>query len=85
MQNLIPTIKEIINKVIETMPCALKLKPGYITKTEPKTKPIIAKYVYDFAILNRKFIKTKNIIPPIANPMPMGIKIDKFKLAIAEI
>ena len=28
---------------------------------KPNIKPIIAKYVYDFAILNRKFIKNKNI------------------------
>ena len=45
----------------------------------------IAKRNNEICFLNKKLIRTKNIIPPIANPIPIGIKIDKFKLAIAEI
>ena len=84
MDNFNPIIKHTINKIIEIKPRISKLNPGYITNIEPSIKPIIAKYVYDFTNLNKKFIKHKNNVPPIKSPIPIGSKNDKFKLETAE-
>ena len=57
---------------------------GKRTKIDPIVKPIIPKKVTFLKCSNKYLVIFMKNIPPIAKPIPIGIKIDKFKVEIED-
>lgn len=83
--NLYEIMKEKISKKMEVIPTKFRVKLGNSTKTEPTEKPTIEFIVAEWWVLKSQSIIFRQIIEPTSRPIPMGIRIAKFKLAIQEI